>query len=112
MRATKEADLAEGASVESVRDCVKQLSVIRRRSSRAAPGDAAASGGSESQADATPADSADSQRKRRAWLMASCAMGVNPKSMVSKGPEYGLPELGRRSAVGTACIRGRLLRIT
>ena len=60
-----------------------------------------------SQADATPADSADSQRKRRAWLMASCAMGVNPKSMVSKGPEYGLPELGRRSAAGTACIRGR-----
>src|SRR5258708_8329494 len=61
------------------------------------------------QADAAPADSADSQRKRRAWLMASCAMGVNPKSMVSKGPEYGLPELGRRSAPGTACIRGRLI---
>jgi len=35
------------------------------------------------------------------------AMGVNPKSMVSKGPEYGLPEPGRRSAAGTACIRGR-----
>src|SRR5438552_10321701 len=34
-------------------------------------------------------------------------MGVNPKSMVSKGPEYGLPEPGRRSAAGTACIRGR-----
>src|SRR6266478_5037767 len=54
---------AEGASVESVRGCAKQLAVIRRRSSRAAPGDDAAGGGSESQADATPADSADSQRK-------------------------------------------------
>jgi hypothetical protein len=36
MRATKEADLAERASVKSVRRCAKQLSAIRRRTSRIA----------------------------------------------------------------------------
>src|SRR6266478_3072042 len=51
MRATEEADLAEGASVESIRGWAIQLAVIRRWNSRTAPGVHAASGGSESQAD-------------------------------------------------------------
>jgi len=52
---TQHWDSTEAASVESVRGCAKQLAVIRRRNSMAAPGDAAASGRSESQAEALDA---------------------------------------------------------
>jgi len=48
---TQHWDSTEAASVESVRAWAKQLSVICRRSSRAATGVAAATDGSESQAD-------------------------------------------------------------